>query len=61
MALYTYKCGPCDCEFEVEHPITAPKGANCPKCEKKTEERLISISNFHLAGGGWSKDLYHKD
>jgi putative FmdB family regulatory protein len=60
MATYTYKCSPCEHEFEVEHPVTAAKGSECPKCGARTEERLIAGSNFVLVGDGWAKDLYHK-
>jgi putative FmdB family regulatory protein len=61
MASYTYKCDACDYEFETEHSIKAPKGADCPKCSAHTTNRLISCSNFHLVGNGWAKDLYSKD
>lgn len=57
---YTYECELCNHEFETEHSINAPKGAECPKCGKRTENRLISGSSFQLVGGGWAKDLYHK-
>lgn len=57
MALYTYQC-PEHGEFEAEHPITAPKGATCPTCGKKTETRLITGTSFVLNGGGWYRDGY---
>jgi putative FmdB family regulatory protein len=58
MALYLYQCVPCDLGFEVDHPITQPKGADCPKCKERTEVRLIAGSSFVLKGDGWAKDLY---
>lgn len=30
----------------------------CPKCQEEKVERLISLTSFHLKGGGWYSDLY---
>lgn len=60
MATYDYKCDACEHVFETEHPMSASPGADCPKCGKRTENRLISGTNFLLVGDGWAKDLYHK-
>jgi putative FmdB family regulatory protein len=60
MALYDYKCDACGHEFETEHPMSAPAGADCTKCGEHTENRLIGGTSFLLKGDGWAKDLYHK-
>lgn len=61
MAIYDYKCDKCELEFEANHPISAPAGADCPKCNEHTVNRLIGGTSFVLKGDGWAKDLYAKE
>lgn len=58
MPIYELKCGTCGHEFESMQKMNDPNSP-CPKCGKETE-RQISASNFHLKGGGWFTDGYHK-
>ena len=30
----------------------------CPDCGKNSAQRQVSMSSFHLKGGGWYKDGY---
>lgn len=56
MPIYEYSCIPCGHDFEA---IVGVRAANpvCPECEGETEKR-ISLSAFHLKGGGWYADAY---
>lgn len=58
MPIYEYVCGACGNEFEEWQKISDPPVSKCPKCGKKKVEKKISLSAFHLKGGGWYKDLY---
>lgn len=60
MPSYDYFCQNCDKEFEVFHSITT-KLEECPHCQAKDPERLISQGTaFVLQGSGWSRDNYSK-
>ncbi len=56
MPIYEYRCKACGHEFEkimrygAEHPP-------CPECAEPTDKKL-SLSAFHLKGGGWYSDAY---
>ena len=59
MPIYEYRCTACGHleEFLLKHSDPAP--ATCPSCQaEKTLEKALSLSAFHLKGGGWYKDLY---
>jgi putative FmdB family regulatory protein len=58
MPIYEYKCRACDHEFEVEQHLNDPHIKTCPECGKDEVEKLISVSNFQLAGRGWYSDGY---
>lgn len=61
MPTYEYLC-PIHQTIEVQQSINEPILEECPQClaeDKHTPvKKLISISAFHLAGSGWSKDNY---
>lgn len=62
MAVYEYECT-IHGVFEHTQSMKDPLLSKCPTCEKEGIEsdapkRLISLSAFHLAGGGWAKDRY---
>ena len=50
MPMYDYGCD--ECGYTKEIVLT------CPKCEKETMRRLVSLSSFKLKGEGWYKDGY---
>lgn len=60
MATYNYECQNEDCKHEWEevHPMSQAATTTCPICLKETAKRLISLSSFVLAGGGWAKEGY---
>src|SRR5262245_43067966 len=58
MPVYEYECGACGHQFEEWQKITDKPVRTCPKCKAKKVERLISMTAFHLKGGGWYSDLY---
>ena len=55
MPLYEYRCE--ECGEVVEKLQQRPRA---PKCCGGKMERLPSVSNFALKGGGWEKDGYDK-
>ena len=58
MPVYEYRCNACGHEFEETQKMADEPIRTCPKCKKKKVERLISLTSFHLKGGGWYSDLY---
>lgn len=55
MPIYNYKCPSCKKEYEVFEKM-GTKTITCT-CGKQAN-KVPSLSNFHLKGGGWAKDNY---
>lgn len=56
---YTYYCKHCEREFEASQRISEPRGADCPHCQRRSDNRLIAGgTGFTLRGSGWYKDGY---
>ena len=60
MPIYEYFCESCDHIFEKFQKITDSSNSICTKCNVNIAKRKISVSAFHLKGGGWFKDGYGK-
>ena len=58
MPIYEYLCASCGYQFEEVQKFNEPSLEECPDCGKNTARRQVSISAFHLKGGGWYKDGY---
>jgi putative FmdB family regulatory protein len=58
MPIYEYLCKSCGYEFEEVQKFSDPSLEECPDCGKNNAERQVSMSSFHLKGGGWYKDGY---
>ena len=58
MPIYEYICTSCGYEFEEVQKFSDPSLEGCPDCGKNKAERQVSMSSFHLKGGGWYKDGY---
>lgn len=58
MPIYEYSCESCGEDFEAIQKFSDPqlKVCDCGKAGKVT--RKVSLSAFHLQGGGWYKDRY---
>lgn len=60
MPTYDYFCE-IHKEFEIEHSMNE-EITECPLCKKEgvssTVKKLISLSTFHLKGGGWANENY---
>lgn len=56
MPIYEYVCSACGHDFEAIVGVRTQNPA-CPQCEAATEKK-ISLSAFHLKGGGWYSDAY---
>jgi putative FmdB family regulatory protein len=57
MPIYEYKCSSCKKLFEVFQSITEEPLTSCPDCHGSMK-KLVSMSAFHLKGGGWYADGY---
>lgn len=57
MPIYEYKCSSCQKIFEVFQRITEDPLTSCPDCHGSVK-KLVSMSAFHLKGGGWYADGY---
>ncbi len=58
MPIYEYLCASCGYQFEEVQKFNDPPVEECPNCGKKSASRQVSMSAFHLKGGGWYKDGY---
>ena len=58
MPIYEYLCATCGYQFEEVQKFNEPPLEECPDCGKKSARRQISMSAFHLKGGGWYKEGY---
>lgn len=57
MPIYEYKCVKCDKVYEIWCSFNDKNDFSCDKCGGKLE-KIVSLTNFHLKGGGWFKDGY---
>ena len=58
MPIYEYLCASCGFHFEEVQKFNDPPLEECPNCGEKSASRQVSMSSFHLKGGGWYKDGY---
>jgi len=58
MPIYEYLCTSCGYQFEEVQKFSEPSLEECPDCGKNSAQRQVSMSSFHLKGGGWYKDGY---
>ena len=58
MPIYEYLCASCGYQFEEVQKFNDPLLERCSDCGKKSARRQVSMSAFHLKGGGWYKDGY---
>lgn len=58
MPIYEYKCESCTDTSEIIQKISDPTPKECPKCGKGPLHKMMSMSSFHLKGGGWFKDSF---
>ena len=58
MPIYEYLCASCGFQFEEVQKFNDPSLEECPDCGKNSASRQVSMSAFHLKGGGWYKDGY---
>ena len=58
MPIYEYLCTSCGYQFEEVQKFNDPPLEECPDCGKNSARRQVSMSAFHLKGGGWYKDGY---
>lgn len=57
MPVYEYECPACEKVFEVQQRISDDPVESCPDCGGQVK-KLVSMSSFHLKGGGWYSDGY---
>ena len=58
MPIYEYLCASCGFQFEEVQKFNDLPLEECPDCGKNSASRQVSMSAFHLKGGGWYKDGY---
>ena len=58
MPIYEYLCASCGFQFEEVQKFNDPPLEECLDCGEKSASRQVSMSAFHLNGGGWYKDGY---
>jgi len=57
MPVYEYECPACEKVIEVQQRISDDPLTECPECGGEVK-KLVSMSSFHLKGGGWYSDGY---
>ncbi|RUM33755.1 MAG: zinc ribbon domain-containing protein [Desulfobulbus sp.] len=57
MPVYEYECPSCEKVFEVQQRMSDDPLKICPDCGGQVK-KLVSMSSFHLKGGGWYSDGY---
>lgn len=58
MPIYEYECQDCQNVLEVIQRISEEPLSHCPDCSG-TLKKMVSMSAFHLKGGGWYADGYN--
>ncbi|MCL2011368.1 MAG: zinc ribbon domain-containing protein [Cystobacterineae bacterium] len=59
MPVYEYLCEACGVHVDLLQKIDAPAPECCTSCgAPNTLKKRISMSAFHLKGGGWHSELY---
>ena len=57
MPVYEYECPTCEKVMEVQQRMSDDPLKTCPECGGEVK-KLVSMSSFHLKGGGWYSDGY---
>ena len=57
MPIYEYECSRCNKVIEAWQSFSDSPLTECPDCAGPLK-KLISMSSFHLKGGGWYADGY---
>ena len=62
MPRYQFACPKCKKSVEIDRSIRDEAPVLCcePECGDIEMEQIISLSNFHLKGLGWSAEGYSK-
>jgi putative FmdB family regulatory protein len=58
MPIYEYVCTKCGAETEALQKFDDSPLTQCEVCNKRGLERKLSLSAFHLQGGGWFREGY---
>jgi putative FmdB family regulatory protein len=58
MPIYEYACTSCGKEFEVMQKMNDAPLKNCDCSSAARVERKLSLTSFHLQGGGWNSSGY---
>jgi len=59
MPIYEYFCEACGNQLSLLQKMNAPAPAACESCgAPHALKKRISMSAFHLKGGGWYSELY---
>jgi putative FmdB family regulatory protein len=53
MPIYEYKCASCNFQDEFLQKVSERPLKVCPKCGKKTFNKMLSAAGFQLKGSGW--------
>ncbi len=53
MPIYEYRCKACGYEKEYLQRMSDAPLTDCPKCGKRTFDKLMSAAGFQLKGSGW--------
>ncbi len=59
MPIYEYRCRSCEKTFEVIQRFGDRQLRKCEECSGRLD-KLLSRAAFHLKGGGWYAEGYHK-
>jgi len=57
MPVYEYECPACEKVYEVHQGMNDAPLTSCSVCGGEVK-KIMSMSSFHLKGGGWYSDGY---
>jgi len=60
MPIYEYKCSSCSHSDDLFLKLSEAVTKNCPVCNKKTFEKMLSAPVFKLNGSGWYETDFKK-
>ena len=60
MPIYEYKCSSCSHSDDLLLKLSEAVIKNCPACNKKTFEKMLSAPSFKLNGSGWYETDFKK-